>query len=164
MSEQKKLKAHLEFGEAKVDFEGDVNQVFEATVRFLTQIYPNLEILDRIAFTPDLTRLAEKLIGLVEITPEGPILVSNLKVSAKEAICLALLGANVGNRLGKLPKETLSSADLSKLTGKAGKTISNEMPQLASEGLVERTAEGEYRITVLGIKRTEEKIDEYELK
>ncbi len=163
VSEQKRLKAHIEYGDVKADFEGDVNQVFEALVRFLTEVYPNLEILERIVFTPELTRLADKLTGIVEITPEGPILVSDLKMSAREAICMALLGAHVGNRFGKLGKETLSSSDLAKLTGKATKTMSNELPGLASNGLVERTQEGEYRITVLGMKRTEERIDKYEL-
>jgi len=164
VSEQNKLRVHLEFGEAKADFEGDVNQVFEAIVRFLTQIYPNLETVQKIIYTPDLTRLAEKLAGLLEITSKGPLFVSRFDLPARNAVCLALLGSYVGNKLGKMPKETLSSNELAKITGKARKTISNEMPHLSSDGLVERTAEGEYRITILGIRRTETIIDEYKAK
>jgi len=164
VNEKNRLKVHLEFREVKADFEGDVNQVFESVVRFLTQIYPNLEILQRIVFTPDLTNLVEKLVGLVEITSEGPILVPGLDLSAREAACLALLGAYVGDKLGKLSKGTLSSSDLSKITGKAKKTISNELPQLVSDGLVERTTEGEYLITTLGVRKTEEVINEYKPK
>ncbi|MEM2111006.1 MAG: hypothetical protein QXX08_03905 [Candidatus Bathyarchaeia archaeon] len=164
MSEQKKFKVHLEFGEAKADFEGDADQVFKLITRFLTQIYPNLEVLQRILFTPDLARLAEKLSNIVEIIPEGPITAPGLDLSARNAICFVLLGAYVGNKFGKLSKDALSSNELSRFTGKARKTISNELPKLVAEGLVERTTEGEYRITTLGIRKTEETIEIYKLK
>ncbi len=160
MNEQNKLKVHLEFGEAKVDLEGDVNQVFEAIVRFLTEVYPNLEILRNLVYTPDLTSLAAKLVGRIEITAEGPILVSGAELSARDAACIALLGAHVGNKLGKLTKETLSSGDLAKITGKARKTISNEVPKLITDGLAERTTEGEYKLTIQGIRKTEDMLTE----
>ena len=163
MSGQNKLKVHLEFGEVKVDFEGDVNQVFEFIVHFLTEVYPNLEILRSLVYTPDLTNLAAKLVGRVEITGEGPILISGSELSAQEAACTALLGAHVGNKLGKLIKETLSSGDLAKITGKARKTISNEVPRLVADGLVERTTESEYKLTILGIRKTEEMLTEKKL-
>ena len=156
MSGKESLRVHLEFGDVKVDFEGDVNQVTESIIRFLTGVYPNLEILRKLVYIPDVTNLATKLVGHAEITAEGPILVPRLETSARDAACTALLGAYVGSKLGKLSKESLSSADLAIITGKAKKTISNEVPKLVADGLAERTDEGEYRLTVLGIKRTEE--------
>ncbi|MBS7656596.1 hypothetical protein KEJ33_01570 [Candidatus Bathyarchaeota archaeon] len=158
MNEQNKLKVHLEFGEAKADFEGDVNQVFDAVVRFLTKIYPNLEIINKLVYTPDVSSLAAKLVGKVEVTSEGPILVSRDELSARDAICIALLGAYVGNKLGKFSKDALSSAELAKITEKARKTISNEVPKLIDEGIIERTTEGEYKLTISGIRKTEEKM------
>ena len=160
MSGQNKLKVHLEFGEVKVDFEGDVNQVFEFIVNFLTEVYPNLEILQNLVYTPDLTNLAAKLVGRIEITAEGPILVSGSELSTRDVTCISLLGAHVGNKLGKLTKETLSSGDLAKITGKARKTISNEIPRLIADGLLERTAESEYKLTILGIRKTEDMLTE----
>jgi len=156
MEERDKLKVHIEFGETKADFEGDVNQVFEAIVRFLTSVYPNLKTLQNIIYTPDLAALTRKMAGLIEITPEGPILVSPSNLPARNAVCIVLLGAHVGNKLGKLPNRSLSSLALAKITGKARKTISNELPKLMSEGLVERTPEGEYQLTFLGIRKTED--------
>ena len=156
MSGQDSLRVHLEFGEVKVDFEGDVNQVTESIIRFLTGIYPNLEILRKLVYTPDVANLAAKLVGRVEITVEGPILVSGPDLSTRDAACTVLLGAYVGNKLGKLPKESLSPSDLARITGKAKKTISNEVPKLVADGLAERTGEGEYRLTVLGIRKTED--------
>jgi len=158
---EEKLKVHIELGEAKADFEGDVNEVFELTVKFLTQIYPGLEVLRRIVYTPDIVELAEKIEGLVEITSEGLILLSNLDVPARDAVCLALLGAYLGKAFGKLSKDALSTRHLAKIIGKARKTVSNEVPRLISEGLIERTSEGEYRLTTLGIRKTESFIEEY---
>jgi DNA-binding transcriptional ArsR family regulator len=160
MSEQNKIRVHLEFGETKTDFEGDVNQVFEFIARFLTGVYPGLEVLRSIVYTPDIVKLATELVGRVEITAEGPILVSGSELSAREAICIVLLGAHVGNRLGKINKETLSSSDLARITGKARKTISNEVPRLAADGLVERTEEGQFKLTILGVRKTEDMLTE----
>jgi len=157
MNEQRKLRVHLELGEAKADFEGDVNQVLEAFVHFLTEMHPNLEIINKLIYNPDILSLAAKLVGKVEITAEGPILVSRDEMSARDAVCIALLGAYVGNKLGKLSKDTLSPSDLAKITEKARKTISNEVPKLVTEGIIERTTEGEYKLTILGIRKIEEK-------
>ena len=159
-NEEKKLKVQLEFGDAKAMFEGGVDDVFKALTRFLTQLYPNLEVARRITYSPDLTRLAEELVGIIELTPEGPIFASDLHLSAKEKMCLALLGAYVGERLGKLSKGSLSPNELSRITGKARKTISNELPRLITGGLVERTPEGECQITILGIREAEKIIRE----
>jgi hypothetical protein len=160
MSGQDNLRVHLEFGDVKVDFEGDVNQVTESIIRFLTEVYPNLEILRKLVYNPDVTNLAAKLVGHVEITADGPILVSGSELSARDAVCITLLGAYVGYKLGKLPIESLSSGDLAKITGKARKTISNEVPRLVADGLTERTSEGKYELTILGIRKTEEILTE----
>ncbi|RLI35781.1 hypothetical protein DRO55_04800 [Candidatus Bathyarchaeota archaeon] len=164
MDDVGKLRVHLEFGDAKLDLEGDVNEVFKALTRFITKIYPDLEVVRNLTYTPDLVELSEELSGIIELTPEGPILISGEQLSARNKICLALVGAEVGSRLGKLAKGTLSSRELSRVTGKAIKTVMNEMPRLVAEGLVKRTSKGEYMITTLGIKRTEDLIREYKAK
>ncbi|MEM2272750.1 MAG: hypothetical protein QXX56_00865 [Candidatus Bathyarchaeia archaeon] len=158
MSGRDSIRVHLETGDLKVDFEGDSKQVFESLLRFISQVYPNIEILRKVTYTPDLVNIMNEILGLVEISSEGPIINPNLDLSTRNAICLALLGAYIGNRIGKLNKDTLSVSDLSRLTGKARKTVTNELPKLIENGLVERVCEGEYRITELGIRRTEDVI------
>jgi len=158
VGERSKLRVRIEFGEAKADLEGDVDQVTEAAIRFLTQVYPNLEIVQRIVYTPDLARITQELVGIVQITSEGSMIALKLELPTRDAICLALLGSHVGNWLRKLPKATLSSNELARITRKKPKTISNEVPRLIAEGLAERTTEGEYQITTSGIRRTEEMI------
>jgi hypothetical protein len=153
------VRVHLEFGDLKVDFEGDAHQVVESMLRFVVQVCPGLEILRRITYEPDLMGLISRLSGLVELSSEGPIINLNLGLSAKNAICLALLGAYIGKRIGKLEKDTLSISELSRLTSKSRKTVGNEIPALIRDGLIEKTSGGEYRITELGMKRTEEVIE-----
>jgi len=150
------VKVHLEIGDMKVNFEGSSEQVFDSLLRFISQICPNIELLRRIMYTPDLAKIINNISGLVEISSSGPIINPSLELSAKNAICLALLGAYVGSRIGKLSKDTLSVGELSRLTGKAKKTVTNELPKLIEGGLVERASEGEYKITELGVRRTEE--------
>ena len=157
---EKKLRVQVEFGDLKANFEGSVDEVFESILRFLTQICPNLEMLQKIVYTPDLMKILEELVGLIEFTT-GDLILTVQGLSASKMICLALLGAYIGHKLGMLSKNTLSSSDLAKTTGKAKKTVMNEMPRLVEKGYVERTPEGEYLITTLGIRQTEELIKEY---
>ncbi|MEM1515529.1 MAG: helix-turn-helix domain-containing protein [Thermoproteota archaeon] len=161
MSERSIIKVHLEIGDLKVDFEGDSKQIFESLLRFISQVCPNIEILQKIIYTPDIVRLMNDLAGLVEISPSGPIINPSLDLSARNAICLALLGAYIGNRIGKLSKDALSISELSRLTGKAKKTVINELPKLIESGLVEKSPEGEYRITEIGIRRIEDVMKAY---
>jgi len=161
MNPDSKLKVHVEFGETSANFEGDADEVYKALSRFLAQVYPNLEVAQRLSYMPDLVKISENLVSLVELTSEGPILVAVSDLSAREMMCLALLGGYVGHRLGRLDKETLSSDDLARITGKAKKTVANELPKLVNGGYVGRTSEGEYSITTLGIKRTEGLIEKY---
>ncbi len=160
MSEEKRVRAHLEFGETRVEFEGDADQVLESILRFLSEVYPSIEVIRKVVYTPDLIGLMDNIAGLVEITSEGPMIAPGVDFSAKNAICLTLLGAFIGSKIGKLHKDSLSTKDLSKLTGKAKKTVRNEMPKLINDGLVERTADGEYRITEIGIRRTQKIAEE----
>lgn len=162
MKESSKLRVQVEFGEVTANFEGDADEVFRAVSRFLSQLCPSLETVQRLVYAPDLIKISEDLAGLVELTSQGPILASGSDLSATKMMCLALLGAYVGHGLGKLSKGSLSSDELARITSKARKTIMNELPELVNRGYADRTSEGEYFLTTLGIKRTEEIIEGYE--
>ncbi|MEM3041462.1 MAG: hypothetical protein QXG97_05510, partial [Nitrososphaerota archaeon] len=56
--------------------------------------------------------------------------------------------------------DSLTALGLAKVTGKALKTVSNQVAWMVDDGLVERVGRGEYRITSLGIKRAQEIIAE----
>lgn len=164
MDKKPELRVHVEFGGMTAHFEGDADEVLKGFTRFLTQVYPSLEIARRLVYAPDIIAIAEDLSGLVELSSEGPIIVSKGDLSARELICLALLGTHVGYRLGKLSTQDLSPDELARVVGKAKKTVMNELPGLVSNGQIEKGAEGKYSITVLGIKRAEEIIEDYKAK
>jgi len=159
VSSQPSLKVHVEFGESKADFEGTPDEVAKAFINFLNNVYPAFELAKKLSFNEDTVKLAETLVGVVEFAPEG-LLLTVQDVSAEEAILLSLLGAHVGNKLGKVESEALSAIGLSKTTGKALKTISNQLAWMVDDNLVERIGRGEYKITSTGIKHSEKILQE----
>lgn len=159
MNDPSNLKLHIEFGDAKADFEGNPDDVAKAFLTFLNKIYPTFELAQRLTFNPDLAKLAEGLVGILKFTPEGVILVST-ELPADEAIILSLVGVYVGSRLGKIENDAMAANGLSKMTGKALKTISNQVAWMVDDGLVERVGRGEYRITSIGIMRSEKILQE----
>jgi len=160
MNVKSSLKIRAEFSNEKLDFEGDPDEVFGAFVDFLNKIYPAFEMARQLAFTPDIRKLAETLVGIVEIGAERPILVSGRELPADEAIALVLAGSYVGNRLGKLQRSSLTSDELSKAVGKAHKTVMNQLPKMVDGGLVEK-ADKEYKISDYGIVRAQNIIANY---
>ena len=155
MSNSGKLKVHVEFGELIEDFEGNPDEVVRAFLISLSRIYPALELANKLVFQPDLSSLSNSLEGLIKFTPEGLLLLAG-EIPAEEAIMIALVGDYVGYKLGKLDFDTDSANGLGKTTGKALKTISNQLAWMVDDGLVERVDRGRYRITSLGITRFEQ--------
>lgn len=154
MSDPPRLKLHLELGDTKVDLEGDPDQVTRELLTHLAEIYPTLDIARKLTYAPDLIKLSEALTGIVEFAPEG-IILNRRELSAEQAILVCLLGSYVGYRLGKCESDSMSALGLSRVSGKALKTISNQIALMVDEGLVDRVGRSEYRVTSLGIKRAE---------
>jgi hypothetical protein len=159
MSSQPNLKIHVEFGAEKADFEGSPDAVTKEFLTFLNKVYPTFELAQKLTFNPDLAKLAEELVGVIKLTPDGAVLESTVS-PADEAITLSLVGVYVGNRLGKAANDSLSANGLSKMTGKALKTISNQLAWMVDDGLIERVGRGEYKITSVGIMRSEKILQE----
>lgn len=155
MSDKGKLKLHVEFGDVREDFEGDPDEVVRAFLTSVSNVYPSLELAKKLVFQPDLSRLAESLVGLVKFAPEGLMVLAG-EAPAEETIIISLVGSYVGYRFSKIESDTDSANGLAKTTGKALKTISNQLAWMIDEGLVERVGRGSYRITSLGIKRFEQ--------
>jgi len=154
VNESPKLKLHLEIGDTKVDLEGDPDTVIRGLLTQLAQVYPALELARKLTFFPDLAKLSEILTGIIEFAPEG-ILLNRRELSAEQVILICLLGGYIGHKLGRVESDSMSTSVLSKVSGKALKTISNQIALMVDEGLVERVGRSEYRITSLGIKRAE---------
>lgn len=159
MSEEKaEIEVVIKCKDTEAKFSGDVNKVTREVIKFLTEIYPSLEVASKLSIVKDLDEVAEKLEDIIAVTPEGPVLLARSKVSDKDAIGLYLVAAYTGYRLGKLNKDTLPMADLIKLIGRPPGTVAGRLSELVSELLVDRIGKGEYKITTLGIKHFTENV------
>jgi hypothetical protein len=154
MDENPKLKLHFELDSMKVDLEGDPETVSREFLTHLSSILPSFDLARKLSFNPDLVKLSEGLVGLVEFVPEG-IILNRRDLSAEQAILVCLLGASISYKIGKRDVDSMSASTLSKITGKALKTISNQVTLMVEETLVEKVGKGEYHITTLGIKKAE---------
>lgn len=158
MSSEQKVRVHIEYGDLKADFEGSADEVFKEVIKLLSHGIPAIETVSRLTYNVDFFKLMNDLAGIVTIIPDGPTLPPDLELSAHEAIGLCLLGAHIGAKLGKLNKDFMSIEELAIFTRKAEKTIRNAIPTMVKLGFIERTEEGEYRITTLGTKEFEDTI------
>jgi len=152
------IEIYVKYGGFEEDFKGPVDQVLRALISSLDKIYPGLEVLSRVRLTVDLQELIAKIEGVVAIAPNGPIVLSDKKLTVKELVGLNLLGAFVGYKLNLFEEPSLSLDDLVTLTGKNKGSISRRITTLVNDRWVERLARGEYRISTLGIKHFEDGI------
>jgi len=147
-----RLRLHFEVGDIKGDLEGETDDVVRELLVQLAKVFPPLELARKLSFNPDLVELSNSLVEVVEFAPDG-LLLNAKELPADEAIVVTLLGMYVGYRLGKVQSDSLPALGLAKATGKALKTVSNQIAWMVDESLVERVGRGEYRIASLGIKR-----------
>ena len=152
------ITVHIKYGSQELTYRGPVKEVWRAVNKFFSELIPVFRLVRKATMTVDLAELVDKLDGLVSVCEDRlVILADKRRLSDKDIIMLALIGAYVGYRLGSLPKETLSSAELRKLLEKNAKITSTRLSELRREGWVEKAGASEYRITPLGIAKFLEK-------
>jgi hypothetical protein len=145
---------HVEHGEFQADFEGSPEAVSVAFLDFLNKAYPAFKLASRLIFKPDVIQLAQALEGVIEYSSDGLLLTSG-DLTSDEAIVLTLLGVYVGRKLGVSVEASVSVTHIATASGKASKTVLNQLKGMIDNGLVERVGRGEYQITSQGIKRAE---------
>lgn len=153
------LKVTVETDAMTTTFTGDPDEVAAAFLQFLATVYPAFTLARRLTFAPDVAHLAERLQGVIEYAPEG-LLLTAADHPAEDAILVALTGTYVGSRLGRLPEASLTANDLAQATGKALKTMFNQLAWMVDDGLVHRVERGRYEIASRGLKRFEAIVDD----
>jgi len=152
LSETERLKVTIEWKDMKHVAEGDADTVFKEVTAFIIKIFPTLEPLSKIMFTPDFTAMLTDLSSLVNIGPNGEIILLRSGLSADQAIGLTLLGSQVASKIGKKPSDDMSVEELASSIRKTSKTVRNTVVEMCKTALVERTGRGTYRITTIGMK------------
>jgi hypothetical protein len=152
LSEKSKIKVTIEWGNMKHVAEGDVDAVFREITTFIAKVQPAFEPLSKIMFTPDYMAMLTDLSPLVNIGPNGEIILLRSGLSADQAIGLTLLGSQIANKIGRKQIDDMSVEELASSIRKAAKTVRNTVVEMCKTSLVERTGRGTYRITTIGMK------------
>jgi len=152
LSEGSKLKVVIEWGSMKHVAEGDADTVLKEVTAFIAKVFPAFEPLSKIMFTPDYMAMLTDLSSLVNIGPNGEIILVRSGLSADQAIGLTLLGSQIASKIGKKQSDDMSVEELASSIRKTSKTVRNMVVEMCKASLVERTGRGTYRITTIGMK------------
>lgn len=131
---------------------GTADEVVRELLLFFSQIFPQLELISKITLTVDLNDFLKACEGVIALTPEGMAVTADTsRLTDKELIMLHLAKTRAGHMLGKLEADTLHLKDLVVAAKSKAGTVAGRLSEMCSEGIVERLAKGEYRITTSGL-------------
>jgi len=156
MPEPPRVKVQIEWGDMKHTVEGDLDTVIREVVQFAAKVLPNYSLASKLTFAPDYTSMVDDLSETVKLTPEGEVVLLKPEMSAENSISLVLLASKVASVVGTKSAADMSPEVISRATGKAVKTVRNTLAILTKTGIVERTGEGNYRLTIQGIRKSHE--------
>ncbi len=156
MSERPKIKVTIEWGDIKHVAEGELETVVREVVQFAAKVLPNYTLASKLTFSPDYSSMVDDLSQTVKLTPDGEVVLINTEMSAENSILTVLLAARVANAVGTRARVDMEAEAISKAIGKAVKTVRNTLAMISKTGVVERTSDGSYKLTIQGIRRAHE--------
>ncbi len=147
---------HIKYRDTQQTFSGNANSVWMNINRFFSEMIPALQVVKKALLTVNLEKLIEDCKNIIAVAPEGPVLlISRQKLTDSETILLNLLATYISNKL-VLSKDYLTKEELQSMLGKTAKITSTRLSELCREGYATKTEEGNYKITTLGIKYSQE--------
>lgn len=152
----KKIKLQVKFDSLTQNFEGDSDEVIKALIQFLYGIYPQLEIVSKLVWTPNIQNLVEKSSNFGKITPEGDFIQIRNLPSTEQEILFILTLAYLSSRIGQRKEDFVEVHEISKMINKAEKTVRNILAEFIKSGTAERIDKGLYKITQNGLRQIEE--------
>ena len=156
MTERPRIKVQIEWGDIKHSAEGDLETVVREVMQFAASVLPNYSLASKLTFSPDYSSMVDDLSSAVKLTPEGEIVLLKPDMSAENSILLVLLAARVANAVGTRSNVDLDPEAISRAIGKAVKTVRNILAMMTKTGVVDRTSEGGYKLTIQGIRKAHE--------
>ena len=144
----------IKYGSLEKRVAGDLDIVLKEILKFLSEIFPNLELVSKISLNTDVDNFLRSCENIFLSTPEGVVIVApSDKLADRDLILLHLAKIRFGFYLKKYDRETMAINDILASTKKSAGTIAGRLSEMVSEGLAERVGKGEYRITTYGIDR-----------
>ncbi len=156
MTERPKVKVQIEWGDIKHIVEGDLETVIQEVMKFAAQVLPNYSLASKLTFAPDYSAMVDDLSETVKLTPDGEAVFLKPEMSAEQSISLVLLATRVAHAVGARPSVDMSPESISKAIGKSVKTVRNTLAMMGKTGIVERTSEANYKLSIQGIRKSHE--------
>lgn len=136
----------------KVEFTGNRDEVVTNLLKFLTNVYPHLSIVNKIVYTPDLESLLASISQHVKISDGEIIILGEENKTTENKILYLLAGCYAASKLGLREKSSVSIEEMVKMVSNISKkTIQNTLVELVKKGLVLRQARGTFEISTKGI-------------
>jgi DNA-binding MarR family transcriptional regulator len=164
LKKQEIINVSVQFGDIKVQYSGEPENVASYVMNFLTKNIPEISLARKISLNYSISELIDLYSSIIKITPEGPKIlpddgeIQNKKFSDKEIVMLFLLGIKIAFELGKIPDKSSPIADIQASTNLNPKSISSRLSELVKAGYVYRSVNKEnplelvvYVITTSGI-------------
>ncbi len=150
---------HIKYNDIEGTFSGDVDGVWVDVNRFFSQKIPNFSVARSFVLTVDLKEVIDASRNIVAVSEGTPVvLVPKKKLTDTESLLLILLAAYIGGRLGVLERLWLDGKELQTWLDKSAKITSTRLSELNREGMVLKTDNCGYRLSILGLKRLVEEI------
>src|SRR5437660_11249321 len=77
-------------------------------------------------------------------------------MSAENSIAMVLLAARVADAVGTRPNVEMDPEAISRPIGKAIKTVRNTLAMMTKTGLIDRTSDASYKLSMQGIRKAHE--------
>ncbi len=153
------INVSVQFGDIKVQYSGEPDNVTSSVMNFLSKNIPELILARKISLNYSVSELIDLYSSIIKITPEGPKIlldngeIKNKKLSDKEIVMLFLLGSKIAFELGKISNKSSPIADIQASTNLNPKSISSRLSELVKAGYVYKTVnkENQIEIVVYGI-------------
>src|SRR5438046_9615329 len=156
MTEQPKIKVSIEWGDIKHTAEGDLETVVREVMQFAAYVLPNYSLASNLPFSPDYSSMVDDLSSAVQLTPEGEAVLLKPEMSAENSIAMVLLAARVAHAVGTRPNVQMDPEAISRAIGKAVKTVRNTLAMMPKTGIIDRTSDGGYKLSMQGIRKAHE--------
>jgi len=157
--DERVITVHVKYSGIEQTFTGGVNDVWVSVNRFFGELVPAFDVARKVTLTVDLAKLIEDFKDVVAIAAEGPeVLMPKERLTDSETLKLTLLAAYMGYRLGKLTRETMTKEELAAKLGKNMKITTTRLGELAKQGMVTKTEEGNYKITTIAVTQLQREI------
>ena len=154
-----KVHIQLKYKDLEEQFAAEPQEAWLLINQFFKNFIPSFEIAQKICLNIDLQQLAKDLEGIAAFSSDGAsLLISKNKLTDNEALSIWLTAYYLGHKLGMVKTDVLSKDELQIKLGKSGKITSTRLGELSKNGLVQKTVDDKFRITIMGVVQTQKEI------